>query len=186
MLKRYLTESLETAVDFGFIKSVVGDTYKIAMLDYESFTENTTLEKIFKKRDCVAILFHIVTAAGNVTPIGHWTLLIKATKKKPIQFYDSLGFGLRKILSVTHEKPHLLNILQGKKWTDSTVAMQTQGRMFRECGAFVAVRALLANLTNSEYVKFLRTKSSQKSDRMVITLTLLHYIKYYKFNKQKR
>lgn len=185
MLKRYLTESLETAVDFGFIKSVVGDAYKIAMLDYESFTENTTLAKVFKKRDCVAILFHIVTASGNVTPIGHWTLLIKATKKMPIQFYDSLGFGLRKILSVTHEKPYLWNLLSKVKWTDSTVQMQTQGKMFRECGAFVGVRALMGGLTNSQFVKFLKTKSSKKSDQTVIMLTLLHYIKYYKFNKQK-
>jgi len=30
MLKRYLTASLETAVDFGFIKSVVGDAYFVS------------------------------------------------------------------------------------------------------------------------------------------------------------
>lgn len=185
MLKRYLTESLSTAVDFGFIKSVVGDSYKIAMLDYESFTENTTLARVFKKRDCVAILFHIVTPSGDVTKIGHWTLLIKATKKNPIQFFDSLGFGLRKILSITHEKPYLWSLLSKVKWTDSTVAMQTQGKQFRECGAFVGVRGLMGGLTNSEFVKFLKTKSSKKSDQVVIMLTLLHYIKYYKFNKQK-
>ena len=185
MLKRYLTEALDTAVDFGFIKSIVGDSYKIAMLDYESFTPATTLSKIFKKRDCVAILFHIIGASGNVTPIGHWTLLIKATKKMPIQFYDSLGFGLRKILSVTHEKPYLWNLLSNVKWSDSTVAMQTQGKHFKECGSFVGVRGLMGGLTNSQFVKFLKTKTSQKSDQLVVMLTLLHYIKYYKFNKQK-
>ena len=59
MLKKLLAKSLKTAVDFKFIKQVVGKAAKIAMIDYESFTETTTLEKLFRGRDGVAILFHI-------------------------------------------------------------------------------------------------------------------------------
>ena len=43
-LSALLKDSLEIPVDFAFIKKVVGDSYKIAMLDYESFTAKTTLE----------------------------------------------------------------------------------------------------------------------------------------------
>ena len=55
-----LKVALNTAVDYSFIKSVVGDSYKLGMLDYENITERTTLAHIFKKKDCVAILFHII------------------------------------------------------------------------------------------------------------------------------
>ena len=179
-----LKDSLDIPVDFAFIKKVVGNSYKIAMLDYESFTSKTTLKRIFKDgRDCVAILFHIKDpSTGRVTPIGHWTLLIKASKNNnnTIQFFDSLGMGLKKILLRTHESPHLLNILRNKRWSDSTVALQTQGRHFKECGSFCGVRGKMGGLTNKQFVKFLRNGKSRKADKTVVMLTLLTYIEHYK------
>lgn len=178
-----LKHSLNIPVDFAFIKEVVNGTYKIAMLDYESFTEKTTLKHIFKHgRDCVAILFHIKDViTGRVTPIGHWTLLIKPSKanKQRYQFFDSLGMGLKKILLRTHESPHLWNLLRHKKWDDSTQALQTQGKHFKECGSFVGVRGRLGGLTNKEFVRFIRN-GSRKADKNVVMLTLLTYIKHYK------
>jgi len=127
--------ALNTAVDYTFIKKVIGNRYKVGFIDYESFTPKTTLANVFKKRDCLAILFHIKNpSTGEVTAIGHWTLLIKPSKgnKKTYQFFDSLGLGLRKILMRTHESPHLWNLLnkKGVKWADSTKALQTQGSHF--------------------------------------------------------
>ena len=51
--------ALNTAVDYTFIKKVIGNRYKVGFIDYETFTPKTTLTNIFKKRDCLAILFHI-------------------------------------------------------------------------------------------------------------------------------
>jgi len=181
-LSAVLKSSLNIPVDFDFIKDVVDKTYKIAMIDYESFTAKTTLQHVFKHgRDCVAILFHIKdVATGKVTPIGHWTLLIKPSKanKNRYQFFDSLGMGLKKILLKTHESPHLWNLLKNKKWDDSTQALQTQGRHFKECGSFVGVRARLGQLTNKQFVQFIRD-GKRKADKNVVLLTLLTYIKHY-------
>ena len=71
--------------------------YYVGFIDYESFTPKTTLANVFKKRDCLAILFHIKNpSTGQITAIGHWTLLIKPSKanKNTYQFFDSLGLGL--------------------------------------------------------------------------------------------
>jgi len=99
-LNKLLKESLKIPVEFAFIKSVVGKASKLGMVDYESLNKKTTLKSIFGSNDCVAILFHIVHD-GVVTPIGHWCLLIKAKGKNHIQFFDSLGLGLKKILHKT-------------------------------------------------------------------------------------
>ena len=183
-----LKTALNTAVDFDFIKRVTAGVYKVGMLDYESLTARTTLANIFKKNDCVAILFHIKNPkTGTVTAVGHWTLLIKASSanKKTHQFFDSLGLGLRKILLRTHEEPYLLNLLKNTKWADSSVALQTQGNHYKECGAFVGTRAFFGNLTNKEYVRLFKGK---KADKTVVMLALLHYINHEKvgYNKNDR
>ena len=175
-LNDLLKESLKIPVEYNFIKHVVGGAAKIGMLDYESLNKKSTLKTIFGKNDCVAILFHIVHD-GVVTPIGHWTCLIKAKGKKPIQFFDSLGLGLKKILHKTTEAPWLWNLLKKVKWVDSSVPLQTQGRDFKECGSFVAVRAKFFGLTNPEFVVFLRGLLGP--DKNVVFLTLLHYIDFY-------
>ncbi len=183
--------ALNTAVDYTFIKQVIGNRYKVGFMDYESFTPKTTLTNIFKKRDCLAILFHIKNpSTGQVTAIGHWTLLIKPSKsnKNTYQFFDSLGLGLRKILMRTHEEPHLWNLFnkKGVKWADSTKALQTQGSQFRECGAFVGFRGFMGDLTNKQFVGLFKGK---KADKVVVTLTLLHYMTHekvgYKQNDSK-
>lgn len=172
--------ALKTAVDYTFIKDVIGDRYKVGFIDYESFTHKTTLAKLFKTKDCLAILFHIKNpTTGQVTSIGHWTLLIKRSKtnKQTYQFFDSLGLGLRKILLLTHESPHLWSLLKKEKWADSSKALQTQGSQFRECGAFVGFRGFMGHLTNREFVALFKGK---KADKVVVTITLLHYIDHEK------
>ena len=179
--------ALNTAVDYTFIKEVIGNRYKVGFIDYESFTSKTTLTNIFKKRDCLAILFHIKNpSTGQITAIGHWTLLIKPSKtnKKTYQFFDSLGLGLRKILIRTHEEPHLLNLLKkkGVKWSDSSKALQTQGSQFRECGDFVGFRGFMGDF-------FVALFKGKKADKLVVTITLLHYMTHekvgYKQNDRK-
>ena len=180
-----LKVSLDTPVDFDFIKSVVGDAYKIGMVDYESFTARTTLAHILKNRDCVAILFHIKNPrTGSVTPTGHWTLLIKpsAANKNTYQFFDSLGLGLRKILLRTHESPFLMNLLKNKKWQDSTVALQKQAIHYKDCGAFVGVRGVFGDLTNKQFVGLFK---GTKADKTVVTMTLLHYLRHEKVGYNK-
>ena len=178
--------ALATAVDYTFIKEVIGDRYKVGFMDYESFGPKTTLPKLFKNKDCLAILFHIKEPnTGRITAIGHWTLLIKPSKtnKRFYQFFDSLGLGLRKILLLTHEAPHLWNLLKKVKWTDSRKALQTQGNKFRECGAWVGLRGFMGNLTNQQFIGLFKGK---KADKMVIHLTLLHYMSHEKIGDNKQ
>ena len=88
----------------------------------------------------------------------------------------------------THEEPHLWNLLQkkGVKWADSTKALQTQGAHFRECGAFVGFRGFMGDLTNKQFVALFKGK---KADKVVVTITLLHYMTHekveYKQNDSK-
>ena len=181
-LNDLLKDSLKIPVEWNFIKKVVGNAAKIGMVDYESLNKKTTLKSIFGKNDCTAILFHIVHD-GVVTPIGHWCLLVKAKGSKPIQFFDSLGLGLKKILHKTKESPWLWNLLKKVKYEDSSVALQTQGRDFKECGCFVATRARFHGLTNQEFVVFVR--GGLGSDKNVVMLNLFAYIDYYHIDKGK-
>jgi len=181
-LNKLLKESLKIPVEYAFIKSVVGKAAKLGMVDYESLNKKSTLKSIFGSNDCVAILFHIVHG-GVVTPIGHWCLLIKAKGKNPIQFFDSLGLGLKKILHKTNEKPWLWNLLKKVKYADSSHPLQTQGSDFKECGSFVATRAFFYGLSNSEYVIMLRGLLGP--DRNVVFLTLMHYIDFYHVDKKE-
>ena len=142
-IPRLLKISRETPVDFHFIKKLAGIGNRLRMVDHETgINQKTTLKKIFGKADCVAVLFHIIHN-GVTTPIGHWCLLIKGSKKRPIRFFDSLGLGLRKIYRLTGETPYLLELLKKRKWENSSKKLQTQGKHFKECGCFVGLRAKL-------------------------------------------
>ena len=121
----------------------------------------------------------------HLTAVPAKSDLLSGSNNKTHQFFDSLGLGLRKILLRTHEEPYLLNLLKRTKWSDSTVALQTQGTQYRECGAFVGTRAFFGNMTNKEFVRLFKGK---KADKTVVMLTLLHYIDHEKvrYNKNDR
>ena len=177
-IPRLLKISRETPVDFHFIKKLAGIGNRLRMVDHETgINQKTTLKKIFGKADCVAVLFHIIHN-GVTTPIGHWCLLIKGSKKRPIRFFDSLGLGLRKIYRLTGETPYLLELLKKRKWENSSKKLQTQGKHFKECGCFVGLRAKLNHLTNSEFVRFIKSAPG-KSDNTAVMLALLTYFEYY-------
>jgi hypothetical protein len=176
-IPKLLKLSRETPVDFHFIRKLSGIGSRIRMVDYEGVGPRTTLKKLFGKADCVAILFHIVRD-GVVTPVGHWCLLIKPIRKNPIQFFDSLGMGLIKILKVTGEKPYLLNLLRKRRWVNSSKKLQTQGTHFKECGCMVGLRAKLNHLSNSQFVRFIRSGGT-KTDNVAVMLALLFYLEYY-------
>ena len=170
--------SRETPVDFQFIKKLAGIGHRLRMVDHETgINQKTTLKKIFGKAECVAILFHIVHN-GIATPIGHWCLLIKGSSKSPIRFFDSLGLGLNRIYKLTGETPFLLHLLKNKRWENSTHKLQNQGRAFKECGCFVGLRAKMNHLSNSQFVKFIRSGPG-KSDNVAVMLALLTYLEYY-------
>ena len=174
-IPKLLTLSRETPVDFHFIKKLAGRGKKIKMVDYETgVNQKTTLKKLFGTAECVAILFHIVRN-GVATPVGHWCLLIKGKK---IKFFDSLGLGLIKILKLTQESPKLLELLRKVKWENSTQKLQKQGKHFKECGCFVGLRAKLSHMSNSQFVKFIRSAPG-KSDNTAVMLALLTYLDFY-------
>ena len=138
-LSTLIKRGLDTPVDFAFIKRVVGSKPDIRMVDHETGLKNKpSLADVFKGRQAVAILLHIMQGK---TPVGHWVLLLKARKGIKISFFDSLGLGLYKLYALTHEEPKLLHALKGHKWENSTVQLQRFGDHFRECGAFVSIRA---------------------------------------------
>ena len=180
-IPKLLRVSRETPVDFQFIKKLSSIGNRIRMVDHErGINKKTTLKKIFGTAQCVAILFHLIRD-NRVTPIGHWCLLIKGARGKPIKFFDSLGLGLTRIYKLTQEVPYLLKMLQGKRWENSNQKLQTQGQHFKECGCFVGMRARLAHLSNKEFVRFIRSGPG-KSDDTVVMLALLEYLQYYHKN----
>ena len=173
-LTTLLKRGLDVPVDFEFIKRVVGKTVKIRMVDHESgLPHRPSLADVFKGADAVAILLHILQGK---TKIGHWTLLLKKTNKRKISFFDSLGLGLYKLYKLTHEEPKLLHALHGHSWENSTVQLQRFGSHFRECGAFVSVRAKFHKLSNSQFVRLMRSWNKTKPDQTAVMLVLLHYL----------
>ena len=110
------------------------------------------------------------------TKIGHWVLLLQSTGKRKIAFFDSLGLGLYRLYALTHEEPKLLHALKGSKWENSKVQLQLFGSHFRECGAFVAIRAKFFNLTNAGFVRLIRSHNKTKPDETAVMLVLLHYL----------
>ncbi len=120
------------------------------MLDHETGLKNKpSLADVFKGRQAVAILLHIMTGK---TPVGHWVLLLRARKGIKISFFDSLGLGLYKLYALTHEEPKLLHALKGHKWENSSVQLQRFSSHYRACGAFVEIRDKFFKLSNPAFV----------------------------------
>ena len=144
------------------------------MVDHETdLPDKPTLEQVFKGAQAVAILLHVIQGK---TKIGHWVVLLQKTDKRKIAFFDSLGEGLYKLYQYTHEAPKLLNALKGTKWENSHVQLQRFGSHFRECGAFVAVRICFWKLTNSAFVRLIKSYNKTKPDQTAVLLVLLHYL----------
>ena len=185
-LRKLVKSALHEAVAFDFIKKVVGNSCKLKRIDHESIGKKT-LKQVFDGHDAVAVMFNVLH--GNTrSEIGHWCLLLQKTKKRKIQFFDSLGLGLRGkkgVYSITHERPVLLKLLQHEKWEDSTVKLQTMGTDFRECGSYCALRAKFHRMTNQQFVHLIKSHNFAKPDETCVLLTLLHYLDFFHIDKQK-
>ena len=174
-LQTLIKRGLDTPVDFSFIKRVVGRSPTIRMVDHETgLGPRPSLRDVFRGREAVAILLHIVQGK---TKIGHWVCLLKAhPQRNRICFFDSLGLGLYKLYNITHEEPKLLHALKGHKWENSSVQLQRFGSHFRECGAFVSIRCKFWKLTNSAFVRLIKSYNKTKPDETAVMLVLLHYL----------
>ena len=173
-LQTLIKRGLATPVDFSFIQRVVGKTLTIRMVDHESgLSAKPSLTEVLKGKQAVAILLHIVQGK---TPVGHWVLLLAPRKGRKISFFDSLGLGLYKLYALTKEEPKLLHALKGHKWENSKVQLQRFGTHYRECGAFVAIRAKFFKLSNPAFVRLLRSYNKTKPDETAVLLVLLHYL----------
>ena len=176
-LQTLINRGLDTPVDFSFIKRVVGKSPTIRMVDHESgLPARPTLQDVFKGHQTVAILLHIVQGK---TKIGHWVCLLASHPKRNggrISFFDSLGLGLYRLYGITHEEPKLLHALKGHKWENSSVQLQRFGNHFRECGAFVSIRAKFWKLTNGAFVRLIKSYNKTTPDKTAVMLVLLHYL----------
>ena len=171
-LQTLVKRGLDTPVDFSFIKRVVNKSPTIRMVDHESgLPDKPSLETVFGGKQAVAILLHIMQGK---TKIGHWVLLLK--NGKGLAFFDSLGLGLYRLYALTHEEPKLLHALKGHKWENSKVQLQRFGNHYRECGAFVAIRAKFFKLSNRAFVRLIRSYNKTKPDETAVMLVLLHYL----------
>ena len=173
-LQTLIKRGVDTPVDFSFIKRVVGKTTSIRMVDHESgLPQKPTLTDVFKGKQCVAILLHILSGK---TKIGHWVLLVNERPGQKISFFDSLGMGLYRLYELTHEHPKLLHALRGHKWENSSVQLQRFGSHFRECGAFISVRAKFYKLSNPAFVRLIKSWNKTRPDSTVVLMVLLHYM----------
>jgi len=176
-LQTLIKRGLDTPVDYSFIERVVGRSPTIRMVDHETgLRARPSLRDVFRGREAVAILLHIVQGKSK---IGHWVCLLKAHPQRnggKICFFDSLGLGLYKLYNITHEEPKLLHALKGHKWENSTVQLQRFGSHFRECGAFVSIRAKFFKLTNAAFVRLIKSYNKTKPDQTAVMLVLLHYL----------
>ena len=182
-LRALVKSALHEAVAFDFIKKVVGQSCKIKQIQHESIGTKT-VDQLFDGHDCLAVLFNVIH--GNTrSAIGHWCLLLKKKKGRKMQFFDSLGLGLRKIYGITHERPLLLKALAKHDWEDSKVKLQTMGTDFRECGSFTALRAKFHKMTNKQFVHLIKSHNFAKPDQTCVLLTLLHYLDFFHIDKKK-
>ena len=173
-LQTLIKRGVDTPVDFSFIRRVVGSTASIRMVDHESgLSAKPTLRDVFQGKQCVAILLHILQGK---TKIGHWVLLVNKRSGQKISFFDSLGMGLNRLYTLTHEEPKLLHALHGHKWENSTVQLQRFGSHFRECGAFISVRAKFFKLSNPAFVRLIKSWNKTRPDSTVVLMVLLHYM----------
>ena len=169
-LQTLIKRGVDTPVSFAFIKRVVGKSVSIRMVDHESdLPDRPTLQQVFRGKNAVAILLHVLQGKQK---IGHWVLLLQKTPKRKIAFFDSLGMGLYKLYSFTHEEPKLLHALKGSRWENSTVQLQRFGSR----GAFVSIRAKFWKLTNKAFVRLIRSYNKTKPDETAVLLVLLHYL----------
>ena len=183
-IRGLVKSALHEAVAFDFIKKVVGQSCKIKQIQHESIGKKT-LQQLFDGHDAVAVLFNVIH--GNTrSAIGHWCLLLKKQAKRKMQFFDSLGLGLKKVYGITHERPILLKLLSGHDWEDSKVKLQTMGTDFRECGSYCAVRAKFHKMTNKQFVHLIKSHNFAKPDETCVLLTLLHYLDFFHIDKREK
>ena len=147
--------------------------YRFEWLTTKVTYQTDPLSNKYSRGNKHAILLHVMQGKQK---IGHWVCLLQKTPTRKIAFFDSLGMGLYKLYSFTHEEPKLLHALKGRKWENSTVQLQRFGSHFRECGAFVSIRAKFWKLTNKAFVRLIRSYNKTKPDETAVLLVLLHYL----------
>ena len=140
-------------------------------LYYDDIKSSDTLHKLLPEPDS-GLLILFVTHKQN-SEVGHFCLFFR-NKRSGIHFFDSYGFGLKKVLDITGSSNKIQNLMHGH---DVHINKHPYQRMHKgraainTCGRHCITRWNSSHLKPKEYEDLMYHRSLD-SDEIVTLLTL--------------
>ncbi len=145
------------------------DKSRVKVIMYEDLKNYESLEQLLPNMyDAVIVLLQI--EGPNAPKVGHWICLMNHGNH--FEYFDSYGLDPDEELALTHEHPHLTDIIRGtKRRVESSGAkLQSKREAMNTCGRWCIVRARHKDLEKPEFVKMIRQTHSIP-DVAVVLLT---------------
>ena len=164
-LEQELKHDESYSLDFEDIRRIIsGRAYGLTMgfIDLEA-KPDATVEDAIKGQNVCAVL---CTATIQGRKQRHWTCLIKQGKR--LSYFESLGLG-KKIEKLV-DAPGWWESLAKHKAEFNTNRLQKESHAITTCGLHIIVRGVKHELTNVQYVHWLRSARSEP-DYTVAMLT---------------
>ena len=159
-------------INFAQIQSLVHPTIKrqLVMRELDGLPENCTTKDVFGgKKFCV--LFCDRHEHGKIVA-SHWVCLIN--KSSGIELFDSLGNTPLKLTHILQSPKHgFLKWCQKMHVKSNTSRLQN--KEMQDCGDWVACRLTKHNLSNKQFVKYIRSFHIAP-DKIVSLMTLMHLL----------
>lgn len=128
---------------------------RVKVMIYEELKKYKTLDELLPKyKDCAIILLQIQKPGAS--PVGHWIALLN--HHTHFEHFDSYGLDPDEELGITHEHPHLTDIIRATKSRveSSSAKLQAKREAVNTCGRWTVVRCLHAELEKPEFVNMIR------------------------------
>jgi hypothetical protein len=147
------------------------DKSRCKIMVYEQLKNYTSMEELLPKQYDAAIV--LLQIEGPAAPkVGHWIALMNHGDH--FEHFDSYGLGPDEELAMTHEHPHMTDILKNTKRSvrNSSAKLQARRESVNTCGRWCVVRVKEKELEQKEFVNFIR--GVHNIPDVAVTLLTMH------------
>ena len=144
--------------------------YKSNLLEYSDLHKYTNIEEVLGYYGCCIILYQTESEYE-----GHWTCIFKSNKnQRHLLFFDSYGLGIdtelkysefNKSLHKGRIVSHLRQLISNSNYsvTSNHFKLQQNRSDIATCGRYVATRINNRDMSNRQYVNFIRALTKDLS-----------------------
>lgn len=150
-------EELEKkALSDNDLRKMLGkDRSRCKVMLYEQLKNYKSLDELIPNyKDAVIILLQI--QGPGAPPVGHWIALLN--HENHFEHFDSYGLDPDEELALTHEHPHITDIIRGtsKRVESSSFKLQAKKEAVNTCGRWCIVRVKYPELEKKPFVDMIR------------------------------